>query len=132
MNPLMYESKEELQVEVERRLEKMWMTNNAKRGGQLPLNSALMEILNSHKYHYCYSHHVSRLAIKFIMGDMPFRGGGCKMCHQPYDSLEHFSLECTNNYLGLDESEIYRVFNNGSEEQIFDLLKSLKSIIIPA
>eukprot|EP00834_Sanchytrium_tribonematis_P003214 NODE_117_length_18329_cov_0.420954.p11 type:complete len:111 gc:universal NODE_117_length_18329_cov_0.420954:12600-12268(-) len=106
----------------------MWDTNEAKRASNLPISSALLQLLLRKKYFYNYTHHVRKLGVKILMGHFPSKLGYRKMCSQPCDSLFHFEGECTNNYKQLDENYIYSIFRNGTETQIFDLLKLLKNI----
>ena len=43
----------------------------------------------------------------YLKGQLPFRlDAKCNLCEQPYDSLYHFDLECTNNFLNLTEKAI--------------------------
>eukprot|EP00834_Sanchytrium_tribonematis_P006058 NODE_415_length_7892_cov_0.421917.p1 type:complete len:726 gc:universal NODE_415_length_7892_cov_0.421917:6738-4561(-) len=130
--PLVHETREELDAAVEERLVEMWDSNEAKRATNLPISSTLLQLLLKNKYFYNYTHHVLRLGVKFLMGHFPIKKGICKMCMQPFDSLFHFEGECTNNYKHWDEMYIYNILKSGTEDQIFDLLKSLKNIITPA
>ena len=129
--PLEVDTVENLKKMVDKRLEDMWNSNPSARGGYFKTDSAIMKLLTKHKYTYTYSHHVLRLGVQFMMGNLPFRnwksGTACNWCKQPYESLDHFDFEC---YVDINRKSIYQTLENGNDKQIFDLLKSLKNCTV--
>eukprot|EP00834_Sanchytrium_tribonematis_P004596 NODE_236_length_11993_cov_1.471078.p2 type:complete len:825 gc:universal NODE_236_length_11993_cov_1.471078:7666-10140(+) len=132
--PLFFNTSKDVDDSKRIRLEHEWNNNLAKRGSQLNTNSNLIKLLKKQKFTYIYSHHILRLGVRFMMGDLPFRiDAGCELCWQPYeDGLQHFELDCTD-YRRVDylETRIYNTFKNGTENEIFDILKKLKSVTTP-
>eukprot|EP00834_Sanchytrium_tribonematis_P002153 NODE_61_length_26588_cov_1.146778.p1 type:complete len:1075 gc:universal NODE_61_length_26588_cov_1.146778:9135-5911(-) len=129
--PLSANTLEELQLTVEERLQDMWDENRANRGSKLKTTSNLLILLKKNRYNYTYSHSTLKLGVLFLMGRMPFRGNDeyraiCEYCEQPFDSTAHFEEVCLVENTDLATSNIYNTFKNGSETEIFDLLKKLK------
>ena len=133
---LEYSDTDSLKAATRIRIQKMWNNNEATRGSQLNANSNLLKLLRKNPYSYTYSHHVLRLGIQFLSGKLPFRywdtGTICCLCKQPYESLDHFKYECTNNQFNLSRNKLNNVFRHGTDKQIFDVLKMLKKATIGA
>ena len=131
------ESIEDLKLRSQNRLDIMWNANPAIRSCNIKTDSNLMILLRKNRFTYTYTHHVLRLGVQYLMGKLPFRFWNekklctvCSLCLQPYDSLDHFYYECTNNKHNLNREKINHVFKVGNEKEIFDLLKLLKKVTV--